>query len=146
MPKPQDYNNHVRWYPPHHFVFYPLMMALFTVAVYSAIEREGDRLVWIFFAIIIAIITWVAFMLRQHYALTLQNRIVLTEIRYRYFVITGERLELLEDKLSEGQLFALRFAPDNELQKLTERAVRENLSPDAIKKAIKNWRPDHRRV
>lgn len=146
MSKPQDYSNHVRWYPPHHFVFYPLMMALFTVAVYSAIEREGDRLVWIFFAVIIAVVTWVAFMLRQHYALTLQNRIVITELRYRYFVITGQRLEALEDRLSEGQLFALRFAPDDELAELTNKAVSENTPPDAIKRAIKNWRPDHRRV
>lgn len=146
MAKPQDYSNHVRWYPPHHFVFYPVMMAMFTVAVYNIFEREGDTLVWIFFAAIIAVITWVAFMLRQHYALTLQNRLVLTELRYRYFVLTGERLEPLEERLSEGQLFALRFAPDDELRELTERAVRENLSPDDIKKAVKNWRPDNRRV
>ena len=48
-------------------------------------------------------------MLRQHYALTLQNRIVIGEMRYRYFVVTGRRLEPLEEKLSEGQLFALRL-------------------------------------
>lgn len=146
MPTPQNYKNHVRWYPPHHFVFYPVMMGLLAVAIYNIWDREGDRLVWIFIAAIIAVIIWVAFMLRQHYALTLQNRLVLAELRYRYFVVTGTRLETIEQSLTEGQLFALRFAPDNELEGLTERAVNERLSPDAIKKAIINWKPDDSRV
>lgn len=146
MPKPQNYKNHIRFYPPHHFVFYPLMLALFSAAVTQVFIREGDKLVWIFIAVTIAVITWLAYMLRQHYALTLQNRIVLMELRYRYFVLTGQRLEPLEDKLSEGQLFALRFAPDDELEELTGRTIRENLSPDAIKRAVVNWKADHSRV
>ena len=85
-------------------------------------------------------------MMRQHYALTLQNRIVLMELRYRYYVLTGKRLESIEGNLNEGQLFALRFAPDEELEGLAQRAVQESLSPDAIKKAIKNWNADDRRV
>ena len=85
-------------------------------------------------------------MMRQHYALTLQNRIVITELRYRYFVITGKRLEPLEERLTEGQLFALRFAPDNELEELAGRAIRENMPPDAIKRAIVYWKPDNSRV
>ncbi len=85
-------------------------------------------------------------MLRQHYALTLQNKIVRTELRYRYFVITGTRLEVFEKDLSEGQLFALRFASDEELPSMVQRAIAENLSPNAIKKAIVNWYPDHHRV
>lgn len=85
-------------------------------------------------------------MLRQHYALTLQNRLVLAELRYRYLATTGKRLEPLEENLTEGQLFALRFAPDDELEALTQRAIAENLTPDAIKRSIQNWRADLRRV
>jgi hypothetical protein len=146
MHKPQNYKNHIRFYPPHHFVFYPVMLALFSAAVTQIFIREGYKLVWIFIAVIIAVITWLAYMLRQHYALTLQNRIVLMELRYRYFVITGQRLEPLEQNLTEGQLFALRFAADDELEELAGRAVRENLTPDAIKRAVVNWKADHRRV
>ncbi|AWH85362.1 hypothetical protein HYN59_09650 [Flavobacterium album] len=142
----QSYKNHIRWYPPHHFIFYPLMMALFVFTVYQAIYDEPDRLLWGFLSAITAVIIWVAFMLRQHYALTLQNRIVIGELRYRYFVVTGQRLESLEEKLTEGQLFALRFAPDEELAALAQKAISENLSSDAIKKSIKNWKADHRRV
>jgi hypothetical protein len=144
--KAQNYNNHIRFYPPHHFVFYPLMLALLGIAAYYGYEDKDNRPLWMFICILLAVIIWVAFMLRQHYALTLQNRIVLLELRYRYFMATGQRLEPLEAQLSETQLFALRFAPDNELQALTERAVKDKLPADAIKKEIKNWLPDHKRV
>ena len=142
----QDYNNHIRYYPPHHYVFYPVMLAMFTVAAYQAYANEGQRALWIFGAVVIALLTWLGWMLRQHYALTLQNRIVLGELRYRYFVVTGQRLEPLEEKLSEGQLFALRFAPDEELAGLVDKAIAERLSPDAIKKSVQNWKADNRRV
>lgn len=142
----QSYENHVRWYPPHHFVFYPLMLALLGFAAYQAYSVETDRMLWLFLTALSAIVIWVAFMLRQHYALTLQNRIVIGELRYRYFVVTGNRLEPLEDKLSEGRLFALRFAPDEELEALTQKAISENLTADAIKRSIQNWKPDDRRV
>lgn len=142
----QNYNNHIRYYPPHHYVFYPVMLVLFNIAAYQAYANEPQRLLWIFASLVVAVIAWLSWMLRQHYALTLQNRIVLAELRYRYFVITGHRLEPFEDKLSVGQLFALRFAPDEELDALVNRAVTQQLSPDAIKKSIKNWKPDNRRV
>lgn len=142
----QNYKNHVRWYAPHHFVFYPVMLALFSVAVTRAVMNEEGRLIWIFLSVLVAIITWVAYMLRQHYALVLQNRIVLLELRYRYFATTGERLEMYEGMLSEGQLFALRFAQDDQLLPLIKKAINEELSPDAIKRSIENWKADDRRV
>ncbi|MCW4467480.1 DUF6526 family protein [Flavobacterium sp. MFBS3-15] len=117
----QSYKNHIRWYPPHHFIFYPLMLGMLSFTAYSAYNDEAGRQLWLFLAGLSAVVIWVAFMLRQHYALTLQNRIVIGEMRYRYFVVTGRRLEPLEEKLSEGQLFALRFAPDEELEALTSR-------------------------
>lgn len=142
----QSYKNHVRWYPPHHFVFYPLMLGMLAFAGYQAYCNEADRLLWLFLTALSAVVIWVAFMLRQHYALTLQNRIVIGELRYHYFVATGKRLEPLEEKLSEVQLFALRFAPDEELEALTQKAISENLSANAIKKSIQIWKADNRRV
>ena len=85
-------------------------------------------------------------MLRQHYALTLQNRIVRLELRHRYLATTGQRFEEIESKLDDSQLFALRFPPDEELLALTNRTLNENLSGDEIKKAIKNWKGDYERV
>jgi len=141
----QSYKNHIRFYAPHHFVFYPVMLVLIIASAYFA-WTDDDYVIWSFIAAAFVAITMLSFMLRQHYALTLQNRIVLLELRYRFFATTGERLEMYEGMLSEGQLFALRFAQDDQLLFLIKKAINEELSADAIKKSIENWKPDHRRV
>jgi uncharacterized protein DUF6526 len=48
--------------------------------------------------------------------------------------------------LTTPQLVALRFAADQELPGLVDRAVREKLSRDDIKKAITNWQADWERT
>lgn len=142
----QNYKNHIRFYAPHHFVFYPATLLLLAVSIYFSICNEEQRAIWIFCSILLLLIIWVAYMLRQHYALTLQNRLIRLELRYRYFTLTNERLELIEENLSEGQLFALRFASDEEFPTLVKRAITENLSGKEIKKSIQNWKADHSRV
>ena len=141
----QSYKNHIRFYTPHHFVFYPVMLVIIAVSAYFA-WTDKNCVIWSFIAAAFLAITMLSFMMRQHYALTLQNRIVLLELRYRFFATTGERLEMYEGMLSEGQLFALRFAQDDQLLFLIKKAINEELSADAIKKSIENWKPDHRRV
>lgn len=144
--KKQNLENHIRFYPPHHFVFYPFTLILLGISIYFASTCEDQRAIWIFIAALIALIIWVAFMLRQHYSLILQNRIVRLELRYRYFTLTNQRLESLEKNLDDSQLFALRFAPDEELVDLIQRTISENLSGTQIKKSIKNWKGDYNRV
>ena len=141
----QSYKNHIRYYPPHHFVYYPVIMTFFVFSMYFAFTTK-DVLVWSFISGIFIVLFCLAFMLRQHYALTLQNRIVRLELRYRYFSITGHRLEEFENQLNDAQLFALRFAPDEELEALIQRTLNENLSANTIKKSIKNWKGDYERV
>ena len=143
--KTQSYTNHIRFYPPHHFVYYPVIMAFLSFSIYFAFTTS-DTLLWSFISLIFAALFCLAFMLRQHYALTLQNRIVRLELRYRYLATTGLRFEEIENKLNDSQIFALRFAPDEELPDLTQRALSENLSGDDIKKSIKNWKGDYERV
>jgi len=141
----QNFKNHIRYYTPHHFIFYPVMLLVMGFCVGRSFDNE-NRLIWIFLFLAFFSITLLSFMLRQHYALTLQDRIVMQELRYRYFATTGKRLEPYEDKLSKGQLFALRFAPDEEMPALLEKAIAENLDPKAIKKSIKHWKADNQRV
>lgn len=145
MPQ-QSYKNHIRWYVPHHFVFYPVMLIIIIAALCFSFCDTNNRLLWLFITAAFFAISLLSFMLRQHYALTLQNRIVLLELRYRFFATTGERLEMYEGMLSEGQLFALRFAQDDQLLDLIRKAINEELSPNAIKRSIENWKPDNRRV
>lgn len=142
----QNYHNHVRYYPPHHFFFYPIVFVLLFISVREAINQTGDKTIWIVIALLTVMITWLSFMTRQHYALTLQNRMVRLEMRLRYYQLTGQRLEPLEQRLSFRQIAALRFASDEELEPLLQRTLTEGLTPADIKKSIKNWTPDLMRV
>lgn len=141
----QSYKNHVRYYPPHHFVYYPVLLILLVFSIYFSFTSE-EQLIWIFISFIFIVLFGLGFMLRQHYALTLQNRIIKLELRYRYLSLTGERLELIEDQLSDEQIFALRFSPDKELLILIEKTLDENLSGNSIKKSISDWKGDYERV
>lgn len=141
----QNYRNHIRFYVPHHFIFYPVLSFLLAFAAYQALRGDNSP-IWIFFTILLAMIGWLSYMLRQHYALTAQNRVIVLEMRFRYYVLTNQRFELIEDKLSFGQIAALRFASDDELPALVQKALTTGLSPDEIKRSIVNWLPDYRRV
>lgn len=143
--KVQSYQNHIRFYSPHHFIYYPVLIVLLAFSIYFALTTP-QQLIWGFITVIFIFLFCLAYMLRQHYALILQNRIVKLELRYRYFVLTGTRFETIEYKFTDDQLFALRFAPDSEFLALIERTLTENLSSDAIKKAIVHWKGDYNRV
>jgi len=143
--KIQTYYNHIRFYTPHHFVYYPILTIFLAASIYFAFTTN-DTLIWSFISVVFVFLFCLAFMLRQHYALILQNRIVRLELRYRYFTLTGKRFEEIEYKLTDDQIFGLRFAPDDELLSLIEDALKNNLSGDAIKKAIVHWKADYNRV
>lgn len=144
--KTQNYQNHRKFYPPHHFIYLPLLLVFQGYGIYKIINDEQNELAWILFSLIIFLILYLAIMTRQHYALGLQNRIVKLEFRQRYFEIFNERSDEVSEKLSFGQIAALRFAYDDEFKDLLERALKDNISGDEIKKSIKNWRPDNERI
>jgi hypothetical protein len=142
----QNYKNHLRFYTPHHFVFYPVMIAGMAWGAWHIYTRPEQRDEWIALTAIFCILAWLSFMLRQHYALINQDRTVRLEMRLRYFRLSGKAMEPLEQVLTFKQIAALRFAADEELLPLVQKTVDEKLTPTAIKKTIKNWTPDDMRV
>jgi len=142
----QNYGNHIRYYTAHHFVFYPIIGLFFLFSLYQSFSNDSNQLLWLMIAALFLAIALLSYMLRQHYALGNQNRIVRLEMRFRYYVLTQQRFEPIESRLSLSQVFALRFASDEELPALAERALKENLSADEIKRSIKNWLPDEMRL
>lgn len=143
----QNQSNHRKFYAPHHFVFYPVTLLLMVITAKMALRSTGEFqiLSWIAFAGIF-LTTFLSFMMRQHYALKLQDRIIRNEVRLRYFTATGKSFAPLEEQLSFKQIAALRFAGDDEFVQLVNRAVSEKTDPANIKKSIKNWTPDNNRV
>ena len=142
----QNYSNHRAHYKLHHFIFYPVALILIITCLYFSDKFFDRRTEWYMMAAIIFLIAWLSFMMRQHYALIPQNRIIRLEMRLRYLQLFGKRFEPVEAKLRFRQIAALRFASDEELPALLERTLEENLSPNTIKKLISDWQADHMRV
>jgi hypothetical protein len=76
----------------------------------------------------------------------LQDRIIQLEMQVRCARVLPAGQDELLLQLSPKQVVALRFASDDELGDLLVRAVSEQMTPDAIKKAIRQWRPDYLRT
>lgn len=142
----QNYKNHRKFYPPHHFIYLPLLLGLEIFGIYKIFNDETNQLIWILFSAVIFLLFYLAIMLRQHYALVLQNRLVRLEFKQRYYELFQQRSDEVEGKLNFDQIAALRFAYDDEFKELLHKALHENISGDEIKKSIKRWRPDHHRV
>jgi hypothetical protein len=141
--KTQCFENHRRIRPIYHYFLSPLGVSLFVWATYKLfVDFSEDS---IFKALTALALLIVIFLVRIH-ALENQNRIIRMEMRYRYNLLTGKRLEPLERELGLGRIIALRFAGDEELSDLVELALKEKLSPDEIKRRIKNWQGDFYRV
>lgn len=142
----QSYNNHRQYYPAHHFIFYPIVLVFFTFSIYKLFTDSENTGIWFAINALLVLITFLSLLLRQHYALNNQNRIIRLELRLRYYILTQKRFEELESRLTRGQLYALRFASDEELPELISLSLQKNLSPDEIKRSVKVWLADDMRV
>lgn len=80
------------------------------------------------------------------YTTKLQDRIIKLEMRLRCAQLLSPASHAAAGRITNAQLIALRFASDEELPALLERADRDHLTPDQIKRAIKNWVPDFDRT
>lgn len=138
--KNQDYQSHARIHPLFHYVLLGLLLATLIVSILNLIGSVNLQSILLFLIVVTMAITIV---LVRIYPMKNQDRIIRTEENFRHYVLTGQ---LLNPKLTNRQVIALRFADDQEFPALCERAVHENMKADDIKKAIVNWKADHRRV
>jgi hypothetical protein len=141
----QNYKNHRRLNPIHHFVLTPITMVIFVWSIINAFQDDQSLAHKIYFTLT-ATILLILGLLARSYGLRNQDRIIRVEMRLRYFEITSTSFSSKEKQLRLGQIIALRFASDEELIGLMDRAINENLSGTDIKKAIQNWQGDTIRV
>jgi hypothetical protein len=78
----------------------------------------------------------------RRYVTRLQDRIIKLEMQIRCATLLTAPQQRLLAGLTNKQRVALRFASDEELAALLERASRESMAPDDIKRAIRTWVPD----
>jgi hypothetical protein len=148
MPTPTK--NTPMLYPWHHFVLLPLalLMAGYTILRYTKVAGNDDQIarLWFSVAALALIGLGVLIMLRQHYALQLQDRICRLEVRQRYFEVSGQRFAALEQQLTLSQILSLRLAGDAELPALAQAAAANKLSPKDIQARITDFQFDSMRV
>ncbi len=141
----QNYSNHRQFVPMFHAVLLGILFLTFIGAGVNLFLSLGDHQ-RLYSASLIFVLSFCVLLLSffaRIFPLKAQDRAIRAEENLRHFVLTGR---LLDPALSIRQIIGLRFAEDGEFAALARRAADEHLSEDAIKRAIKNWRPDTYRV
>ncbi|WP_025690773.1 DUF6526 family protein [Paenibacillus zanthoxyli] len=141
----QNYNNHRRIHPLFHVLLTLLTAGLFISAVVELVRslKAGNEVFPAVLFLIISIMFIVIFPIVRSYPLKAQDRAIRAEENLRHYVLTQQ---LLDPRLSVKQIVALRFASDDEFPALCKKAAADQLSPDAIKKSIQQWRGDDYRI
>lgn len=141
---PQSYANHRRWFPLYHYVAFPILIVNVALAVAHLLRRPT---LWNGWLVVLAIGLVAALVASRASALMVQNRVIGLEMRLRLAAILPPELRVRIPELRISQLVALRFAGDDELAGLVERCLHGELaSPDAVKRAVRDWRPDFLRA
>ena len=141
---PQTYANQTRWHWPFHFFAFPVMLINFIWSVVQFVMTPGwDSGRWAVVSLALLVVT----SLVRVSPLKAQDRIIRLEERLRYQRILSPALLEQAGTLTVGQILALRFASDEELEELLSAVLAGKLSKRAeIKQAIRNWRSDTFRV
>jgi ABC-type transport system involved in cytochrome bd biosynthesis fused ATPase/permease subunit len=141
----QNYANHKRVHPLYHRVLLPVLFLTIVGAGVNLGLSWGDhqRIYSASLILVLSICVFLLAILARIFALAAQDRAIHAEENLRHYVLTGK---LLDSRLTIRQMIALRFASDAEMPALAARAASENLAPDAIKRAVKDWRADEHRV
>jgi CRP-like cAMP-binding protein len=140
----QTLATHRRFIPAFHFFALPVLLANVFVVGYRLVQEPRLINGW---ALLVAIALAVGILWSRAMPLRAQDRIIRLEERSRLERLLPGDMRGRIGELTERQLIAIRFAPDDEVPELTRRTLDGELkSPGDIKRAIHNWRADHFRV
>ncbi len=141
--KPQNFGNHSRLVGGWHGITFFAILALLVGSFINLYHSAAANLYSASLICLVAFILGFFFAFVRIFALKAQDRAIRAEENLRHFALTGK---LLPQGLRYNQIIALRFASDDELVALAQKAAEEKLSSKDIKIAIQNWRADYHRV
>lgn len=144
MSQPQSYPNHRQYVPGYHFV----ALGLLTVVLVWSVVRLVRSFTVVNVMVVLALVgVGLVANYARAFALRAQDRVIRLEERLRMERLLPDDLKRRLGDLGMSDYIALRFAPDGELPGLVQRVLAgELVGQDAIKRAIKEWRPDPARV
>jgi hypothetical protein len=140
----QVFGTHRRFLPAWHFFAVPVLAANVVMVALNFVRDPRFATGW---ALLVAIALLLGILLSRTMPLRAQDRIIRLEERVRLERVLPADLRGRMGDLTADQLIALRFAPDDEVPELTRRALGGELKTRTdIKRAVRNWRPDHMRM
>lgn len=141
----QSYAKHAQYVPLFHGVLFGIIVLTLFGSLYGLVRTMGHASGRLEAALLVSLslAMVILFFFCRVFPLKAQDRAIRAEENLRHYVLTGK---LLDKRLSVKQIVGLRFASDDEFPALARRAAEESLTPDAIKRAVKNWKADTDRL
>ncbi len=141
----QNYANHPRYVTGFHFILSSILIIGVILSVVNLWLRwsANQEIMTPILVVLLFTAGFFNFWFIRLFPIKAQDRAIRAEENFRYFILAHKPMD---SRITMSQVVALRFAPDDELLALADRAVNENLSAKEIKQAIKQWRPDNHRA
>ncbi len=138
----QDYANHRKFVRGFHLVALPILLINLIYSSSGLIRSfSWESVIGALVAVALILVAFYA----RIFALGAQDRVIRLEEQMRLHELLPDQGADV-DKLTTGQLIALRFASDGEVGELVTAVNAEGIDREAIKKRVKNWRADHQRL
>ena len=140
----QSFASHARYVPGYHYVTSALLLVVLGWTGYRLVaERSMDRLSDFLVGVTLVFVMYYA----RAFALKAQDRLIRLEERLRLKSLCAASLHADIDRLTPGQLVALRFASDAEAAELAAKVIAGGIQDKRqIKSMVRTWRPDLFRV
>lgn len=140
MSEKQNFQNHAKFYAPFHFFVAPVLLLNVIWSIVRLIRHVSLEMA---VSLLVALALFALAFTARVMALTVQDRVIRLEMRLRMQEVLPPDLRARIPEFTVGQLISLRFAGDAELPSLARRVLDEKLTDrQAIKKLVRDWRPD----
>lgn len=139
----QSHATHRKYYPLYHFVVLPLLVINVIVRVVFVFRHPATKIAWweVVVAVALGLFAWTA----RAMALRVQDRLIGFEETTRLAQHVGDDIRHRVHELTPGELIALRFCDNAEVDELTRAVLAGELKGrENIKRKIRKWRPDER--
>jgi hypothetical protein len=139
----QDYKNHRQLVFSFHVLTGLPLLALIIGSIRNLMSTSEDNMYEASLLVLVSLILLSLYIHCRMFALKAQDRAIRAEEKLRHLQLTCKPID---PRLNMQQIIALRFASDEELPAMAQEAAEKELSNNAIKKSIRNWKEDTWRV
>ena len=139
----QNYKNHRKFVKGYHIVGFLGILALIVGSIINLVNTTEGNKYSASLLVLVSVLLFLTHFYARIFALKAQDRAIVAEEKFRHYILTKKQLP---SDLTVRQIVGLRFASDEEFPALAEKAGKDEMSEEAIKKSIKNWKGDYYRV